>query len=95
MNVRVTAIAISPLLNPLPTLRLWGEETKCPWLFQALEIGDYTQKLKWPKDPLEPSVSSSLSANKIGGDGRGEVVLISREVCSYFIALDVCDLPSS
>ncbi len=62
-----------------------------------------TALLKWTshqnaqnhiKTPLNPPPLLSLSANEIGGEGRGEVALISRDVCSFFIALDVCDLPS-
>ena len=61
--------------NPLPTLRLWGEETRGVGLFPVLEIGDHTEDSKWPKDHLEPTASYPLSANEIGGEGRGEVAL--------------------
>ena len=46
MNVRVTAIAISPLLNPLPTLRLWGEETRGVGLVHAFEKAEQLWRVK-------------------------------------------------
>ncbi len=48
---------------------------------------------------MKPAVSSSLSAILIGGEGRGEVVLISRDGVfvtkrDLLVALDVSENPS-
>ena len=71
--------AISPLLDPLPTLRLWGEEIRSVGFFPNFEIDFPPKAQNRIKAIMGPIVPFPLSANPIGGEGRGEVVLISRD----------------
>ncbi len=78
------SIAAAPIvisrkaLSLSPTLRSRGEGIRGAGLFYAFEGVERLGRSKWNKGHLESVASYPLSANFIGGEGRGEVVLSFR-----------------